>query len=257
MKMNDFLKQIAMDMNINNREFNSDDFYYLLKYVGVKKDNTLANDIEMFYNDFVKNLDNSLVKYTKRMQNSGDNKTNYIGFYTSNKALYTEAVKVYFPVKYEYMISALKTIFLYLVRNNIEAVVKFHLKATNEGIVIRFYKESDVLPFINYCNNNFILSELLLSTNPFIATIYGIGIVKDDNTKSTFNRTLSKLLEEYFNLLKSDQNIDRAGELDFLDFVMKRQAYSEDEIMLFNIREVEKSMKSILNRSNPLEKDLL
>ena len=72
MKMNDFLKQIAMDMNINNREFNSDDFYYLLKYVGVKKDNTLANDIEMFYNDFVKNLDNSLVKYTKRMQNSGD-----------------------------------------------------------------------------------------------------------------------------------------------------------------------------------------
>ena len=30
MKMNDFLKQIAMDMNINNREFNSDDFYYLL-----------------------------------------------------------------------------------------------------------------------------------------------------------------------------------------------------------------------------------
>ena len=134
---------------------------------------------------------------------------------------------------------------------------QFHLKATNEGIVIRFYKESDVLPFINYCNNNFILSELLLSTNPFIATIYGIGIVRDDNTKSTFNRTLSKLLEEYFNLLKSDQNIDRAGELDFLDFVMKRQAYSEDEIMLFNIREVEKSMKSILNRSNPLEKDLL
>lgn len=254
--MNEFLKQIASDIKDNNKDFNSDDIYYLLKYNGVKKDSTLAQDIDLFYNDFVKNLDNSLVKYTKRMQKSGENKTNYIGFYTSNKALYTEAVKVYFPVKYEYMISALKTIFLYLVRNNIEAVVKFHLKATNEGIVIRFYKESDVLPFINYCNNNFVLSELLLPVNPFIATIYGIGVVRDDNTKSTFNRTLANLLVEYFTLLKSDEALDRASELDFLDFVIKREAYASDEIMLFNIKSLEKSIKSILNRSNPLEKDL-
>ena len=100
------------------------------------------------------------------------------------------------------MISALKTIFSYLIRNSIPSTVKFHVKATNENIVIRFYHKEDVLPFINYCNNNFVLDELLERVNPFIATIYGIGIVRDDNTLNSYNGTLSEILEEYFEFLR-------------------------------------------------------
>lgn len=250
--MNQFIKKIVSDITISNKEYKTDDFYYMLKYLNVKKDTSLVNDIEKFYQEFINSLNNSLVKYETKKVGHNEDTTHYIVFYADKKANYLEAVKVYFPVKYEYMISALKTVFLYLIRNNIAASVKFHEKATNEGIVIRFYKKEDALPFINYCNNNFILTDLLEKVNPFMATIYGLGVVKDDNTIGTFNNTLAILLEEYFNFLKTNQSLDLASDLDFLDYVIKRANIEENIILSFNIREVENSMKAILNRENPL-----
>lgn len=252
MNMNEFLKKIARDMKINGREYSSLDFYYLLKYVGVKKDNSLVLDIEKFYEDFLNNLDNSLVKYDHRKVKSGDNATYYIGFYASKKASYMDAIKVYFPVKYEYLMSALKTVFLYLIRNNIKATVKFHVKATNEGIVIRFYNKEDALPFINYCNNNFILKDLLVSVHPFMATIYGLGLAQDDNTVNSYNGCVSDLLEEYFKLRMSDDSLEQVCDLDFLDFVNKRYEVEDNEIKKFNIKAVKNNITAILNHANPI-----
>lgn len=252
MSINDFIKTIVKEVETNDRVFSKDDFYYMLKYLGIKKDISLVNDIEKFYQDFLNSLNNSLVKFSEKKLGSNENTTHYIAFYTDKKADYLEAVKVYFPVKYEYMISALKTIFLYLIRNNIEATVKFHVKATNEGIVIRFYKKSDVKPFIDYCNNSFILKDLLEPLNPFIAKIHGIGVVQDDNVISSFNETLANMLYEYFTFLKQNGSYDLASDLDFLDYVMKRANIEENDVLRFNIRAVEHSLESILNRSNPL-----
>lgn len=252
MSINDFIKTIVKEVETNDRAFSKDDFYYMLKYLGIKKDISLVNDIEKFYQDFLNSLNNSLVKFSEKKLGSNENTTHYIAFYTDKKADYLEAVKVYFPVKYEYMISALKTIFLYLIRNNIEATVKFHVKATNEGIVIRFYKKSDVKPFIDYCNNSFILKDLLEPLNPFIAKIHGIGVVQDDNVISSFNETLANMLYEYFTFLKQNGSYDLASDLDFLDYVMKRANIEENDVLRFNIRAVEHSLEAILNRSNPL-----
>lgn len=253
MSINDFIKTIVKEVETNDRTFSKDDFYYMLKYLGVKKDISLVNDIEKFYQDFLNSLNNSLVKFDERKLGSEENTTHYIAFYTDKKADYLEAVKVYFPVKYEYMISALKTVFLYLIRNNIESTVKFHVKSTNEGIVIRFYKKSDVKPFIDYCNNNFVLSDLLENLNPFIAKTHGIGVVQDDNTLKTFNETVADMLYEYFSFLKQNGSFDLASDLDFLDYVMKRANIEENDVLRFNIRAVEHSIESILNRSNPLK----
>lgn len=252
MTINEFLKKIASDIKSTGKNFTSEDFYYILKYIGVKKDSTKAQDVEKFYQDFIGNLNNSLVKYEKRRVKSLDDATNYIGFYVDKKADYLEAVKLYFPVKYEYLISALKTTFLYLIRNNIKATVKFHNKATNEGIVIRFYDKNDVMPFINYCNNNFVLKDLIVNVNPFIATIFGLGIVRDDNTINTYNGTVSEMLVEYFMLLKSNNAIDRASDIDFLDYLIKRANIEENEKMIFNIKAVISNIKAILNKENPL-----
>ena len=199
-------------------------------------------------------MGNSLVKYETRKVGEEENVTNYIGFYVDKKASYENAIKVYFPVKYEYMISALKTLFLYLIRNSIKAQVKFQVKATNENIVIRFYDSKDVEPFITYANSNFILEDLLEKVNPFIATIYGIGVVKDDNTISTYNKTLSLMLEEYFSLLKSEDNLNKASDLDFLDYLIKRINIEENEVMKFNIKAIEENIRAILNHA---EKDLI
>ena len=54
MTINDFLKKIESDIKISNKDYNSDDFYYMLKYLGVKKNKGLVSDIEVFYNDFLK-----------------------------------------------------------------------------------------------------------------------------------------------------------------------------------------------------------
>lgn len=253
MKIQDFIKKIASDMRLNNREFSSDDFYFMLKYMGVKKDNSLVLDIEKFYQEFLNSLNNSLVRYEVRTIKSGENATHYIGFYVSQKANHEEAIKVYFPVKYEYIISALKTVFLYLIRNSIKATVKFHVKATNEGIVIRFYDKKDVMPFVNYCNNNFDLKEILEPLNPFIAGVHGIGLVVDDNTVNSYNGTLSDMLMEYFQLLKNSGTLDSASDLDFLDYLMRRINIEENSIVRFNISAIEKNVKAILNKGNPIE----
>lgn len=253
MKMNDFLKQIASDIKTTNRKLTKDDYYALLKYVGIKKDTSRANEIEEFYHTFLDNLNNSLVRHVVRQTGKDENTTNYIAFYVDTRASYTESCKVYFPVKYEYMISALKTIFSYLIRNSIESVVKFHIKATNENIVIRFYHEEDVIPFINYCNNNFILDDLLEKVNPFIATIYGIGVAKDDNTINTYNGTLSEILEEYFNFLSNNNALDKISDLHFLDYIIQKENAEQNEIIKFNLKAIEQNMKAILTRSNPLD----
>lgn len=253
MNMNEFLKKMASDIKSTGKDLSEDDFYYILKYLGVKKDTSLVKDINKFYSDFLDNLNNSLVKFQNKSVKSGENTTHYLAFYTDKKADYKMAVKVYFPVKYEYTISALKTIFLYLVRNNIKAQVKFHVKETNEGIVIRFYEKCDVMPFINYCNNNFILSDLLLKVNPFIPTIYSIGLVEDDNTINTYNGTLSHLLCEYFALLKLNDNLQRASDLDFLDYVIKRENLEDNKVVKFNITSIRKNIEIIMNHANPVD----
>lgn len=258
MSINDFLKQIASDILKNKKVLSKNDFYYILKYLGVKQNVSLVGDIKKFYDDFLDSLNNSLVKYDARVVGEEENTTNYIGFYVDKKADYNEAVKVYFAPKYEYMISALKTIFLYLIRNNVQAVVKFHVKATNEGIVIQFYDKKDVMPFINYCNNNFVLKDLLLNVNPFIATIYGIGLVSDNNTIESYNGTLSVVLEEYFKLAVNNEALSRVSDLDFIDFLRKRIKLEEDKSIVFNLKAIEKNIVAILNHENPIsEKDLI
>ena len=45
MSINDFLISIANDINNNNLDLTDEDFYYMLKYLGIKKDVSLAQDI--------------------------------------------------------------------------------------------------------------------------------------------------------------------------------------------------------------------
>lgn len=253
MKMNEFLKKIAKDLKEDNRTLNSQDFYYILKYIGVKQDSSYYKEIEACYQEFLETLNNSLVRYEAKTLKSGENATNYISFYADKKARYEEAIKVYVPIKYPYMMSALKTIFVYLVRNNISCVVKFHEKSTNENLVIRFYDAKDVLPFIEYCDTSFILDNLLIDVNPFIATYKGMGIVRDDNSASTYNKTLSNLLAEYFKFHQNTDTLDLVSDLDFLDFVVKRKNGEENEVMLFNINAIEKNIKCLLLETSPLE----
>ena len=122
--MNEFLKKISKDLRDTDRDLTSEDFYYILKYVGVKKDTSYALEIEKFYQEFLDTLNNSLVKYETKKVKRDENTTHYISFYVDKKANYLDAVKLYVPIKYPYMMSALKTIFLYLIRNMRKVLTK-------------------------------------------------------------------------------------------------------------------------------------
>ena len=45
MSINDFIKVIVNEQNKNDKDFSKDDFYYMLKYLGIKKDKSLVSDI--------------------------------------------------------------------------------------------------------------------------------------------------------------------------------------------------------------------
>lgn len=79
MKINDFLKQIASDIKTTGKLLTKDEIYYKLKYIGIKKDTTLVNDIEAFYETFLKSLNNSLVRHITRKTGQKENTTHYIG----------------------------------------------------------------------------------------------------------------------------------------------------------------------------------
>ena len=42
MTINEFIKKIANDIKINKEALDEDDFYYILKYIGVTKDMSLS-----------------------------------------------------------------------------------------------------------------------------------------------------------------------------------------------------------------------
>ena len=42
MSIDEFLKKIAYDIQVNNKELNEEDFYYILKYIGISKDMSLS-----------------------------------------------------------------------------------------------------------------------------------------------------------------------------------------------------------------------
>ena len=75
MKMNEFLKQIASDIK-NGKEYTKEDYYYLLKYTGIKKDHSRAEEIEEFYKKFLESLNNSLIRHVTRKTGTGINTTN-------------------------------------------------------------------------------------------------------------------------------------------------------------------------------------
>ena len=248
MDINKFFKNIANDLQTNNRELSSDDFYYILKYLNIEQNDTLSKEIENFFEEFLDNLSNSLVKYETKPIGSGTNKTNYLGFYVEEKNKPLKSTKVYFPVKYEYLISALKTTFIYLVRNNIKAVVKFHQKATNEGVVIEFYNKEDVKPFINYCHSNFILKDLLEPLNPFIVTYHKFGIIK--KMQGSYIETIAELLSKYFKTIQKNKKYDKVSALDFLAFVVETKETAIDEN---DYNTIIKNIKTILNNKGILE----
>ena len=248
MSVNNFFESVVNDIKNNDKLYNKDDFYYSLKYLNINKDNTLVSDIDEFYQEFLISLNNSLIPYNARTLKYGENATHYIAFNTNDKADYKEAIKVYLPVKYKYLISSLKTVFTYIIKNNIKATVKFHVKATNENIVIRFYDKNELIPFVNYCNNNFKLDELLEPINPFIPNKYGIGFITDDNTVSTYNITLSLLLEEYFMFRK--EFLERVNDEDFLNFIIDKYNNEIKEEVKFNIYSIIQCLKLIINNNN-------
>ncbi len=246
MDLNAFFKNIANDLKEKKQDLSSDDFYYILKYLGIEQNDSLASEVASFYEEFLTNLSNSLVKYETKSVGSGVNKTHYLGFYVDKKA--SNSIKVYFPVKYEYLISALKTTFLYLVRNNIKAIVKFHLKATNEAIVIEFYNQEEVKPFINYCHSNFILKDLLEPLNPFMVTYHQFGIVK--NMHGSYIETLCNLLSKYF----KNKDCEKVSALDFLSFVIEEKETALEEN---DYNTIIRNIKCILNNKGIIEEEEL
>ena len=248
MLLNDFFSSLAKDFETKTQTLTSDDFYYILKYLNIETDTSLASQIETFFQQFLDKLSASLVKYESKYTKEGANRTNYLALYTTTKCPHTECTKLYFPIKYTYLIKVLTKVLVYLVRNNIKCILKFHQKATNEGLVIEFYHKEDVLPFINYCENNFKLNDLLEPLNPFMVSYHGFGIIKNYN--GSYIDTISKLLSSYISLIIKNDEYSKISALDFLSYVIdfKDTVLNDD-----NLNIIIKNLKLILNNNGVLD----
>ena len=57
----------------------------------------------------------------------------------------------------------------------------------------------------------------------------------------------------YFKFLHSCDALDKISDLHFLDYIIQKENSEENEIIRFNLQAIEKNIKAILSRTNPLE----
>lgn len=210
MKQNEvmaFLKEINYVFN-NNENVTSKHIYSLLIYYQTER-----KEISHLFDNWInyyQNKDNISVFV--------DPNWNYFCQFVNAHETGCKMIKLYLPLKENYLENGVKIIFDFLCREGIHHRSKIGSYLRNDNLVIRVNSLVDAKKIINFVENNSYIHRGLLKTNPFVFNYHGVGLALDGNY--SYNDELSKILFNYFTERRKFGHYDSPAIAEFGNYLL-------------------------------------
>ena len=125
-------------------------------------------------------------------------------------------IKLYIPMKYDFIKDGVILLFDYLSNENILHHSRVSSTMRNDNVTVRLTNIRDTKKVIEFINNSNIKNNLL-ETNPFIYNYQGIGLVMDNNL--SYNYEVSRVINSYILSRKLFKQKKKPNYEEFYDFV--------------------------------------
>lgn len=113
-------------------------------------------------------------------------------------------IKLYIPFDKSHLVDSATKLFSYMISEDIPNASKVASTIRNDNIVVRVNTLEDAEKVMAYANTNLNIGRL--DVNPFLANNNSIGLAMDNN--DSFNSRLCKLIEEFLNFCKANNQMD-------------------------------------------------
>ena len=109
-------------------------------------------------------------------------------------------IKMYIPLKYKDLFSSVNVLFDYIRDAKITHMSKIAHKVRSDNVIVILSKEDleSAKKIISFIANNNTIKNNLNSTNPFVPTVNGIGLIIESNF--SYNSEIANLIANYINV---------------------------------------------------------
>lgn len=170
-----------------------------------------SNLIRFNINDPEMNVERYYDNWKKRYQNNPNInvvQTNNVDFlYFKNGRLSRNEIKLYIPLKFDYLEQGANQIFDFISSQGIEHESKIAVKIRNDNLVVRVNSLEDAQKIVNFVSSNLYLMNGLANINPFLPNWNGIGVAMDNN--DSYNSVVSEVVCDFFNELKINNSLEK------------------------------------------------
>ena len=157
------------------------------------------------------------------------------GQYVDDKTFYDKmnnSIKLYVSCDIKNLYNVSKSLFDYIIKENIITQSKVAKEMRNDVLVVRVSSKEEAIKVKNYVNS--LKYKSTVKANPFILNTGNVSMTLDCGTIS-YNWILCKLLKNYFDSKRSKRELDNVSIKDFSKFV-KREIFicSQNSFYLLN-----------------------
>lgn len=131
-----------------------------------------------------------------------------------------DSIKLYVSTDTDNIFKISESLFNFMIKENIVMQCRIAKSMRNDALICRIVSREAVIKVSDYLNNLNYDSEY--RPNPFLLDDNMVSVIMDGNL--SYNGILSKLLYQYFCLIKSKKLFDKVSCGDFCDFVKKQMS---------------------------------
>ena len=193
---------------------------------------------KMIYSNLIRfNIENSginVVGYYEGWKNRYQNNPNINVFQTNNVdflyfkkgRLSGNEIKLYIPLKLEYLEQGANQIFDFISDQGIAHQSKIAVIIRNDNLVVRVNSLEDAQKIVNFVSSNLYLMNGLANVNPFLPNWNGIGVAMDNN--ESYNSVISEVISEYLYELKKNNDLENFTVEGLNNFVRSKINITQD-----------------------------
>ena len=229
-EINRILKELSnyAKMSPLNNNFSETIYNYLRSYnLGNERDLDIKNRFVLWINRFQ-------LKKTK-CENTSNHPywCQFINEKYPNQTLKeSDPVKLYIPLKSDFIYQGVNLIFDFCEQNNIIHQSKVAARMRNDNVVLRIKNIDDAVKLINFVNENHYLKQGHLTPNPFCFNAGNVGLAIDNY--NSYNENVSKFLANYIIYKKQTNTLSNVGINDFYNFVANNKLpYSNEKNKIY------------------------